>query len=183
MRRVIEDLIEKRKTRRDELKASLNDLAAAVSKPGLFKKNEAEIQANVSRFQERWTLSSPPRTRNGTPTPTTIPPRSSSRCNGRSKNWRPNTPTSRPCWSISSSWKTGWTASWNPLTATQPRRPQPSCARSRNSFLPSSTPISKSASAAAAREISLRLPNTSPCSPGAGRSWTSAAAAANFWPC
>jgi len=52
MRRVIEDLIEKRKTRRDELKASLNDLAAAVSKPGLFKKNEAEIQANVSRFQE-----------------------------------------------------------------------------------------------------------------------------------
>ncbi len=52
MIRVIEDLIEKRKTRRDELKASLSDLVIAVSRPGLFKKNEAEIQANVSRFQE-----------------------------------------------------------------------------------------------------------------------------------
>jgi hypothetical protein len=52
MRRVIEDLIEKRKTRRDELKASLSDLAAAVSKPGLFSSNSAEVQANVSRFQE-----------------------------------------------------------------------------------------------------------------------------------
>ena len=52
MIRVIEDLIEKRKSRQDELKASLNNLAAAISKPGLFHKNEAEIQANVSRFQE-----------------------------------------------------------------------------------------------------------------------------------
>ena len=52
MRRVIEDLIEKRKTRRDELKASLHDLAAALSRPGLFKKNQAGIQAVVSRFQE-----------------------------------------------------------------------------------------------------------------------------------
>ena len=52
MRRVIEDLIEKRKTRRDELKASLHDLAAALSRPGLFKKSEAEVQAVVSRFQE-----------------------------------------------------------------------------------------------------------------------------------
>jgi len=52
MRRVIEDLIEKRKTRWDELKASLSDLAAAVSRPGLFSRNSAEVQANVSRFQE-----------------------------------------------------------------------------------------------------------------------------------
>jgi SAM-dependent methyltransferase len=52
MRRAIEDLIEKRKTRRDELQASLRDLVAAVSKPGLFNKNEAVIQAGVSRFQE-----------------------------------------------------------------------------------------------------------------------------------
>jgi SAM-dependent methyltransferase len=52
MRRVIEDLIEKRKVSRDELKASLNDLAAAVSRPGLFKKNDAGIQASVTHFQE-----------------------------------------------------------------------------------------------------------------------------------
>jgi SAM-dependent methyltransferase len=52
MRRVIEDLIEKRKTRRDELKASADELAALLSRPGLFKKNEAGIQAGVSRFLE-----------------------------------------------------------------------------------------------------------------------------------
>jgi SAM-dependent methyltransferase len=52
MRRVIEDLIEKRKTRRDELKASVDDLVAVLSRPGFFKKNEAGIQAGLSRFQE-----------------------------------------------------------------------------------------------------------------------------------
>ena len=40
MRRVIEDLVEKRKTRQEELKASLRDLAAAIEKPGLLKKGD-----------------------------------------------------------------------------------------------------------------------------------------------
>ena len=52
MRRVIEDLIERRKNRQDELKASLNELAEAVAKRGLFKKNGRKIHESFSRFQD-----------------------------------------------------------------------------------------------------------------------------------
>jgi O-antigen chain-terminating methyltransferase len=52
MRRVIEDLIERRKNRQDELKASLNELAEAVAKRGLLKKNGRKIHESFSRFQD-----------------------------------------------------------------------------------------------------------------------------------
>jgi SAM-dependent methyltransferase len=52
MRRVIEELIERRKNRQDELKASLNELAEAVEKHGLLKKNGRNIRAGFARFQD-----------------------------------------------------------------------------------------------------------------------------------
>lgn len=52
MRRVIEDLIEKRKSRQDELKVSLEELAAALETRGFLKKNSPEIRADLVRFQE-----------------------------------------------------------------------------------------------------------------------------------
>jgi SAM-dependent methyltransferase len=51
MRRVIEDLVEKRKTRQEELKASLHDLAAAIEKPGFFKKGNENARETLARFQ------------------------------------------------------------------------------------------------------------------------------------
>jgi len=51
MRRVIEELIERRKNRQDELKASLNELAEAVEKHGLLKKNGKKIRESFARFQ------------------------------------------------------------------------------------------------------------------------------------
>lgn len=52
MRRVIEDLIERRKNRQDELKASLNELAEAVEKHGLLKKNGRKIREGFACFQD-----------------------------------------------------------------------------------------------------------------------------------
>lgn len=51
MIRVIEELIERRKNRQAELKASLDELAAAVEKRGLLKKNGQGIRAGLARFQ------------------------------------------------------------------------------------------------------------------------------------
>jgi SAM-dependent methyltransferase len=45
MIRVIEELIEQRKSRQDELKASLDDLAGAIESLGLVKKKRPEIRA------------------------------------------------------------------------------------------------------------------------------------------
>ena len=103
---------------------------------------------------------------------------------GRSRSSRPSTPISRPCWSISPSWRTSWTACSNPSTAD--RTPETAAelrARQGAACRPSSTPISKSASAAAARRSPAGWPATCPCSPPPARSWISAAAAANSWPC
>jgi O-antigen chain-terminating methyltransferase len=51
MRRVIEDLVEKRKTRQEELKASLQDLAAAIERPGFLKKGGEKARESLARFQ------------------------------------------------------------------------------------------------------------------------------------
>jgi O-antigen chain-terminating methyltransferase len=51
MRRVIEDLVEKRKTRQEELNASLHDLAAAIEKPGFLKKGSKNAGETLARFQ------------------------------------------------------------------------------------------------------------------------------------
>jgi len=51
MRRVIEDLVEKRKTRQEELKASLQDLASAIEKPGFLKKGNENARESLARFQ------------------------------------------------------------------------------------------------------------------------------------
>ena len=55
MRRVIEDLVEKRKTRQEELKASLHDLAAAIEKPGFLKKGNENARETLARFQQALT--------------------------------------------------------------------------------------------------------------------------------
>jgi SAM-dependent methyltransferase len=52
MRRVIEDLIEKRKNRQEELKKSLDDLAVAFEKQGFLKKNGEKTRESLARFQE-----------------------------------------------------------------------------------------------------------------------------------
>jgi len=52
MRRVIEELIERRKTRQDELKASLSELAEAVEQRGILKKNGRKIRDGFSRFRD-----------------------------------------------------------------------------------------------------------------------------------
>jgi len=52
MIRVIEDLIEKRKIRQAGLKASLDDLAAAIGARGLLAGKQANIRAAFARFQE-----------------------------------------------------------------------------------------------------------------------------------
>jgi SAM-dependent methyltransferase len=52
MRRVIEDLIEKRKNRQEELKTSLDDLAAVFEKQGFLKKSNKKNRENLARFQE-----------------------------------------------------------------------------------------------------------------------------------
>ncbi len=51
MRRVIEDLVEKRKARQEELKSSLEDLAAAIEAPGLLKKGSGKARESLARFQ------------------------------------------------------------------------------------------------------------------------------------
>lgn len=51
MIRVIEELIERRKNRQDELKASLNELADAVEKHGLLEKKGRKIRESFARFQ------------------------------------------------------------------------------------------------------------------------------------
>lgn len=51
MRRVIEDLIEKRKTRQEELKTSLQDLAAASARPGFLKKGGEKARESLARLQ------------------------------------------------------------------------------------------------------------------------------------
>jgi O-antigen chain-terminating methyltransferase len=50
MRRVIEDLIEKRKKEQEKLKASLEELAGAVEKRYILKKNRQEIRSLFARF-------------------------------------------------------------------------------------------------------------------------------------
>jgi O-antigen chain-terminating methyltransferase len=52
MRRVIEDLVEKRKARQEELKSSLEQLAAALEKQALFKKASGRIRASLARIQD-----------------------------------------------------------------------------------------------------------------------------------
>ena len=47
MRRVIEELIEQRKSRQDELKTSLDELAGAIETLGLVKKKRPEIRAKL----------------------------------------------------------------------------------------------------------------------------------------
>jgi O-antigen chain-terminating methyltransferase len=51
MRRVIEDLVEKRKARQEELKASLQDLASAIEKQGFLKKGGDKARESLARFQ------------------------------------------------------------------------------------------------------------------------------------
>jgi SAM-dependent methyltransferase len=51
MRRVIEDLIEKRKIRQDELKASLDELAAAIEKQGILNRNSQRIRDGLDGFR------------------------------------------------------------------------------------------------------------------------------------
>ncbi|MBN2346618.1 MAG: methyltransferase domain-containing protein [Candidatus Aminicenantes bacterium] len=51
MIRVIEDLVEKRKTRQNELKARLDELAAALEKRGFLKRNGKNIQESLSRVR------------------------------------------------------------------------------------------------------------------------------------
>ncbi|MCU0235784.1 MAG: class I SAM-dependent methyltransferase [Acidobacteria bacterium] len=55
MRRVIEDLVEKRKIRQEELNASLRDLAAAIEKPGFLRKGGKKARESLARFQEALT--------------------------------------------------------------------------------------------------------------------------------
>jgi SAM-dependent methyltransferase len=52
MRRVIEDLVEKRKARQEKLKASLDDLAAAIERQRFFKKGGEKARESLARFQE-----------------------------------------------------------------------------------------------------------------------------------
>ncbi|MBE0665512.1 MAG: hypothetical protein IH584_06775, partial [Candidatus Aminicenantes bacterium] len=52
MRRVIEDLIERRKNRQDELKTSLNGLAEALEKRSLLKNNRRKIREGFACFQD-----------------------------------------------------------------------------------------------------------------------------------
>jgi SAM-dependent methyltransferase len=51
MRRVIEDLVEKRKVRQEELKASVDELAAAVERRGGFKRGAGKVQESLARFR------------------------------------------------------------------------------------------------------------------------------------
>lgn len=51
MRRVIEDLVEKRKARQEELKSSLRELAPLMSRRGWPGKGDARAQAVVARFE------------------------------------------------------------------------------------------------------------------------------------
>ena len=55
MRRVIEDLVEKRKARQEELKASLDDLAASIEKPGLLRRSGGRARESLARLQEALT--------------------------------------------------------------------------------------------------------------------------------
>lgn len=55
MRRVIEDLVEKRKARQEELKSSLHGVAAAMGKRGLLGKGDEKTLASVDRFEEALT--------------------------------------------------------------------------------------------------------------------------------
>ncbi len=52
MRRVIEDLVAKRKARQEELKSSLRGLAALLRRRGWFGKGDAKALAGVTRFEE-----------------------------------------------------------------------------------------------------------------------------------
>jgi SAM-dependent methyltransferase len=52
MIRVIEDLIERRKNRQDELKTSLNGLAEALEKRSFLKKNRRKIREGFACFQD-----------------------------------------------------------------------------------------------------------------------------------
>jgi SAM-dependent methyltransferase len=50
MRRVIEELVEQRKRRQDELKASLDELAGAIETLGLVRKKRPEIRAKLQQL-------------------------------------------------------------------------------------------------------------------------------------
>lgn len=52
MRRVIEDLVEKRKARQEELKSALNELAALLEKRAFLKKRPGRERQALARFQE-----------------------------------------------------------------------------------------------------------------------------------
>ncbi len=51
MRRVIEDLVEKRKTRQEELKTRLQDLAAAIDRPGFLARSGNKARESLARIQ------------------------------------------------------------------------------------------------------------------------------------
>lgn len=55
MRRVIEDLVEKRKARQEELKASLQDLASVIEKQGFLKKGGDKARESLARLQDTLT--------------------------------------------------------------------------------------------------------------------------------
>ncbi|HOW45301.1 MAG TPA: class I SAM-dependent methyltransferase [Candidatus Aminicenantes bacterium] len=52
MRRVIEDLVEKRKARQEELRAALRELAGALGKRNWPRRNDASVAERVTRLQE-----------------------------------------------------------------------------------------------------------------------------------
>lgn len=52
MRRVIEDLVEKRKARQEELRAALRELADALGKRSWPRRNDADAAGRVARLQE-----------------------------------------------------------------------------------------------------------------------------------
>ena len=52
MRRVIEDLVEKRKARQEKLKSSLDGLAQAIERQGIFKRGGDKARESLARFRE-----------------------------------------------------------------------------------------------------------------------------------
>ena len=166
MRRVIEELIEKRKTRQEELKASLDELAAAIETPGFLKKKRPEIQRQAAAAPDvSGRLHHRPGQGMGRlrqqPFHHGLQVAAMEDRKARGRIFQPQDPAGP----FRRSWKTSWTACWTRWTTSLPRKPPPNCAPSRSSCRPCSMPISNSASAATASRSRRGCKNTCRFSP------------------